>query len=314
MSDTNTLITPVFIFGSYRSGTTMLASQLAANSNAIALPEMPFIQMLITSTASTMDEITTLYHRMTATFHFRASGIDIDLPTFSQPFLVKAEPAERVYNLLRHHFQLNENEPKTWIEHTPHNRERVDLYKAIFPQAKFIHIVRDPRAVYASMHNLLRWNSHDPIAFASNWNIATTYSFTAKARQSHCSYELRYEDYILHQETKLIELCDFIGIANEECMKNGGGISLPHYTKKQHSLVGKQVDKTRINAWQSSISLREAQLITWRCLPWMLHYNYCNKNEAIHPPRTLEALKYKIKQKLLSPLSKIKRIKDNLST
>lgn len=310
----NTLINPIFIFGSYRSGTTMLASHLAANNKAIALPEMPFIQMLITSQAFDEVGVTKLYQQMTKTFHYRATGISIDFETFAQPFYNKEPPEERVYNLLRYHFKLPQNTSITWIEHTPHNRERVRLYQSIFPKAKFIHIMRDPRAVYSSMHKLARWNSNDPLAFANKWNDSMTYSFLAKSQLKQSCFELCYEDYLLNQDEKLSELCHFIGLKYEEKMKSSGGISLPEYTLKQHSLVGKDVNTARIDAWKNSITTREAELITWRCLPWLLHYDYCSSNETVKPAKKFESFKFKVKQKLFSPFAKLKRLKDSLIT
>ncbi|QOL26456.1 sulfotransferase [Thalassotalea sp. LPB0316] len=307
-------ITPIFIMGAYRSGTTMLASHLASSEHAIALPEMPFVLDIIESNAKTDEELSSLYNQLTQQFHYQASGMSITFDEFAQPFKSNAPRAERVFHILRLHFGLSQGDKRFWIEHTPHNRERVEKYLAVFPNAKFIHIVRDPRAVYASMHNLIRWNSQDPVAFAKKWQRAITYSHLACCSQPDITFELNYEEYVTEQATILPKLCRFIGIPYTREMNAGNGIKLPQYTLKQHQLVGQAPDATRIHAWQQSIDKREAEIIQSECQPWMKHYGMTLLLADPKPITLKETLRYKLKQRLYTPLSKLKRLKDKLIT
>lgn len=307
-------IRPVFIFGASRSGTTMLASHLASNAEAIALPEMPFVQMIIKASPKNLDEITDLFQKTKATFHYRASGLAVTLDEFATPFLENWPPQERIFHLLRLHFNLSAEKTYYWIEHTPHNRVRVDLYRQVFPDAKFIHIVRDPRAVYTSMHNLWRWNTHNPIAFAYKWNEAITSAYLSFVENRDITIEVKYEDYLTNQKKELTTLCNFLELQFSENMLTGNGIKLPKYTQKQHHLVGKSVDVSRINAWKDSIPQREAELVSLKSYRWMLHYGYIANDVAIAPITLFESIMYKLKQIILTPIAKIKRTKDNIST
>lgn len=52
---------------------------------------------------------------------------------------------------------VTKNEKKlTWCEKTPNNLQSIDFIWELFPQAVFIHMVRDPRGVLASMQKV-RW-------------------------------------------------------------------------------------------------------------------------------------------------------------
>lgn len=306
------IIKPIFISGASRSGTTMLGSQLASHSDAFALPEMPFIWEMIQSKAKTEKEVQALYERITQDFHYRATGINVDFNTFAKPYLDEKPAAERVFHLLRHHVGLDDKKVVYWIEHTPHNRERIETYQSVFPEAKFIHLVRDPRAVYASMHKLPRWNSKDPVGFALRWNAAQTHGFLGVTKMGSEGTWVRYEDILLDPKTTLNKLSNFIGYDFQEELLTGSGIILPEYTKDQHQLVGQAVDPTRIYAWQKSIPTRDAELILWKSLPWMKHFNYCSIAEAsnVKPLSKLEKLQYKIKQSIATPLKHLRRFLD----
>ena len=307
-------ITPIFIMGEYRSGTTMLASHLSGNAQAISLPEMPFVLDIIESNATSVDEIKQLYSQITGQFHFKASGVSINENDFINLFEESSTPAQRVYKLLQHHFGFSSSQHYFWIEHTPHNRERVARYLKVFPNAKFIHIVRDPRAVYASMHSFIRWNSQDPIAFSKKWVTSITHSHLAANQNPKVVKEISYEAYILNQTKTLKELCQFSGLSYHPSMNTGNGIRLPEYTLKQHELVGKAPDASRIKAWQTTISEREAEIIEHECKTWMKYYNMSPLSNSTSPATTIEVVKFKVKQRIKSPLSKLKRLKDNLIT
>ena len=40
----------------------------------------------------------------------------------------------------------------------------------------------------------------------------------------------------------------------------GTGLSIPSYTKVQHSLVGKALDRDRIDAWQQTLTRRQIEI------------------------------------------------------
>lgn len=307
-------ISPIFIMGAYRSGTTMLASHLAENAQAVSLPEMPFVLDIIESNASSVDEIKQLYSQISGQFHFKASGLSISENDFINLFEESSTPAQRIYKLLQHHFGFSSTKQKFWIEHTPHNRERVARYLKVFPNAKFIHIVRDPRAVYASMHSYIRWNSQDPIAFAKKWTSSITHGHLAATQYSDIIKEISYEQYVLNQTATLKELCQFSGLSYQPSMNTGNGIKLPEYTLKQHKLVGKAPDASRIKAWQTTISEREAEIIEHECKVWMEYYNISPLSNDTSPATAFEVIIFKMKQRLKIPLSKLKRLKDNLVT
>ena len=47
-------------------------------------------------------------------------------------------------------------------------------------------------------------------------------------------------------------LCDFIGIDYSDSLLDGKGFKIPGYTASQHTLVGKNLDKSRIEKWKKT--------------------------------------------------------------
>ena len=54
-----------------------------------------------------------------------------------------------------------------WVEKTPYNAGHIDRILSVWPGAKVLHVVRDPRDVYASMVEIGKWT--EPTVFAEHW-------------------------------------------------------------------------------------------------------------------------------------------------
>jgi omega-hydroxy-beta-dihydromenaquinone-9 sulfotransferase len=99
-----------------------------------------------------------------------------------------------------------------WCDDTPRNVAHVDFLLELFPEAKFVHMVRDPRDVVAS-YNKIKWASSDT---AANVHIVTSVIRTwlqLRPRIPAGSYvEIRLEDLVAAPGPTLRSLCDFLGV------------------------------------------------------------------------------------------------------
>jgi len=73
-------------------------------------------------------------------------------------------------------------------------------------------------------------------------------------------FQIKYEKLIKSTETVLMDLCNFIGLEYSDNLCRGIGFNLPKYTKKQHALVGKKPQESRINSWEKELSKRYLEL------------------------------------------------------
>lgn len=110
------------------------------------------------------------------------------------------------------------NPEAEWVvEKTPENLLHADLVRAAFPEAYFLHIVRDPRAVFASMRMASKqWAypgdlpSH-PVAFArSAWLRYLREGDRLAAELPDRYLEIRYEDLLLRGPETLRRVFEWI--------------------------------------------------------------------------------------------------------
>jgi hypothetical protein len=88
----------------------------------------------------------------------------------------------------------------------------------ILPEAKIIHVYRDPRDVVASFSHQ-RWSPKDKIQGALWYKDMMTYWFNLRAILPLDSYyELSLEHFVASPEAMLREICQFAGISFHKAM------------------------------------------------------------------------------------------------
>ncbi|MDR6918656.1 septal ring factor EnvC (AmiA/AmiB activator) [Pseudomonas sp. 3296] len=114
---------------------------------------------------------------------------------------------------------------KSWlVEQTPWYGQRLDLVSKLFPDAKFIHMVRDGRDVALSFARTTWWHISPRLNLA-RWQreikkIATDASSFLKP---DCYLEVKYEDLVANPESELRKVCTFLGIEFDPRMLDPAG-------------------------------------------------------------------------------------------
>lgn len=152
---------PVFLLGYFRSGTSLLQSLLAGHPEILVLPGEA--NWFGGERARSLAEIHTQWIRRIVSPDglppFWALGRpwtgDDDLyDLFTRTFLAyaAAEPGRDLLGLVAAAYAAcTPGRPRLWAEKTPGNELRVAEILAAYPEARFVHIVRDPRATLASV-------------------------------------------------------------------------------------------------------------------------------------------------------------------
>jgi hypothetical protein len=146
---------PVFVIGSARSGTSVLALALAKHSHFWTSGESyALFDLYGEGRAQSAHERATLLSR-NSWFNEQAVGMD--------EFL--AALGAGMDALFR-----SRSKGRRWIDHTPHYVLMADVLAAMFPTARFVHIVRDGRRVVRSMvHFGSRLRTVDGTGFLPPW-------------------------------------------------------------------------------------------------------------------------------------------------
>lgn len=259
----------VFIGGASRSGTTMLGAMLGSHRKMVATPESQFKFELATIPRVPGDDQQSLIEFLEKNERFRIWNFKPDWKQVN-----RSSHSTLVNSLVIQYAQKTGKTDIThWIDHTPTNLRHGQFLDTHYAGCRFLHIIRDGRAVMASQLNL-NWGSKDPIFSAMKWMEAICVGFACEAAFPKRSLRIQYEKLVLQPEIELERICDFLGINFERGMISGGGFEVPSYTKGQHQLVGKVPDESRVDDWKKKLSTHDIQLfesMTFDLLP-MLGY------------------------------------------
>nr|WP_269472908.1 sulfotransferase [Sulfurovum indicum] len=249
--------------GCDRSGTTFLGSLIGAHSQCIVTPESQFKTDCYSEEEQSFFNPQKTFQKIKETKRFKIWDADISF-TDTEYDKIKNYPdlilkIVEKYNINKQH----KKSVKFWVDHTPINVEYVDLLKSFYPNAKFLHIIRDGRGVAASFKNVT-WGPKSMYDIANFWLTKLAYGFAYERKYPQDILSVRYEDILENTENTIKKITDFIGIDYEPNMLEANGLIVPTYTKHQHELVGQKADKSRIKAWAKTLSEREIELFEYK--------------------------------------------------
>lgn len=199
---------PIFIGGLFKSGTSLLRAMVGQHSAIASGLETYWFDVDWAAGLGRGGELLSQYVAE------RAGYFDED-PDRAQAMAAEAAGIEDFLGRLlsAHAARLGK---RRWAEKTPGNVLHMDRILAHWPDARMLHIVRDPRDVFASLREAGKWDTVD--AFASRW---CTFLGTAEAHKRNLGLgpgnylEVRYERLVLQPEEAMREVIAFLGEAWE---------------------------------------------------------------------------------------------------
>jgi hypothetical protein len=219
----------VFIVGCPRSGTSLLRRILDAHPEVAIVPETHWIPELFKArTGLTEDGIVTreLVAALLAHPRFAKLGFDADA-------LLRLANGRRTYaefvTALFHNYGAARGKELVG-DKTPGYAREIAILHALWPQARFVHLIRDGRDVCLSALGWERkaadfarrfptWRD-DPVTTAAlwwRWHVETARKQGAVMGRA-LYYELRYEELVREPELTCRELCDFLALPFHDAM------------------------------------------------------------------------------------------------
>jgi hypothetical protein len=286
-------VTPIFVGGSPRSGTTLLGSMLGVHDRVICLPETPFI-----GRSARGDRPAEEVHRALrvdfkfAFWNLGAADLDACAGTTATGY------REIIESYVARFARRNRPDAALWLDHSPTNLMFSARLHAAFPEAKFIHIVRDGRAVCASWIPL-DWGPNTVVSAAQTWAMHVGHGLAAEATLPPASIRrVTFERLLTEPETLLRELCPWLGLAYQPAMATGSGLEVPIYTRNQHTLIGRPVDARRIDDWRGRLSARDIELFEYATGDLLVNLGYPLVGSGFcAAPRNLEKLRMEVTER-----------------
>jgi tetratricopeptide (TPR) repeat protein len=246
----------IFLLGFIRSGTTLLEQVLASNPRIVALEEKGLLNI------------------PSENFLTSNEGLDA-LANLGGPAL--AMERQRYWERVRANGA--EIKGKVFVDKQPLNTVKLPLISRLFPRAKVLLALRDPRdvvfscfrrhfALNATMYEFLKLDDAAKF-YASVMRLAEIY----RQKVPLNLFEHRYEDMVADFDGRICAVCDFIGVPFAETMrefdKNAPYVDLrsPSATQVRRPLYSEGVGQWRRYAKELAPILPILQ-------PWVEKYGY----------------------------------------
>jgi hypothetical protein len=257
--------TPFFLVGAQRSGTTLLRLMLAAHPRLAIPPESHFIPDLlrIERVASGLDGIRSeiadllVHHDRLVDFELGSQWIR-DTVLRLQPLTTRTITAALFTEYARRRGKAR------WGDKTPRYRNHLPELSVVFPDAKFVHVVRDGRDTALSS-----WRA----AFGPRTLVEAGYLWRDSVRAARAGaqrlrpgavHEVRYEALVRNPEATLREICAFLGETFDQEMlryAEHAGSMVPRWERAWHAKLERPVEGANAGKWRTELSRQQIFLL-----------------------------------------------------
>ena len=253
---------PIFVVGPLRSGSTLLRVILNHHPDTNVFSEFEIaVNQAQGNHWPTVEEYKTF---LRSDRQFAALNLTID-EALDYEALVKS--------FLE---QLHLRKPRKILGASVHSR--MDLLPKLWPNAKFIHILRDPRDVAKSCIGM-GWvgNVHEG---AEYWIKAEKHwELLEAAVPSEQTYTVRYEELVSNPDAEVAKICEFLGLDYRPEMLD----------------IGKDTTYSRPDAgfayqWKRRLSAQEIGHVEYQCHEMMSERGYEVVSDPVKPPSLFEKL------------------------
>jgi len=211
---------PFFIVGCSRSGTTMLSLMMNMHENIHIPKESWFLSDVMDrfTPDNKLSEVDVNEIFELTTSHWRWKEWEVSDKALKERLDMLEEPSlSQVVKVIFH--QTMEKAGKIrWGDKTPGYVTEIRRIYNLFPNAKFIHLLRDGRDVSISLKRV-GWVGDTTWDIASHWSEQVRAGCEQGRSLPKGQYlELKYEDLVRNTEAKLREICKFLGEEYSEQM------------------------------------------------------------------------------------------------
>jgi hypothetical protein len=261
---------PILIVGSTRSGTTLMRSVLSAHSSIAICDGLHYFLEVVhfarrhpdLADPATRDRFFDWLPRARHASHL----VEIlpCLPTIRERLAALPAPTYAHYFLLAMQAFAEGRGKSRFGDKTCAHVRYLDALFELFPDARVVHMVRDPRGCVAS-HLAVGWASHEVVSHAIKWRakIASFADFVQRRPELRDQLlEVRYEDLALGPEQAVRRVCAFLGEPFEPGMLEHHRHSGLHVAHQPWKLgVTRPIYATAVGKWRDVLDPPRIALI-----------------------------------------------------
>lgn len=248
---------PVIVVGCARSGTTLLQSMIHAHPRLAMPPENRFVMPLYRNRRNFGDlrleaNVDLLGEALTAKGtkikDLGLAPIDVRKRLHETPATIGSMLGSVLVAYAEAHGRAR------WGDKRPNYIQFMDDIRALFPDAQFVHIIRDGRDSAASLLTMPWWD-RGYVQAVHKWRHAIEAGHAASAFGPDSYYEFRYEDLVAEPEPTLRALCAYLGEDFDDAMlePHRQRDITPDY-KTWHKGLSDPVNAKAVMRWQRDLT------------------------------------------------------------
>lgn len=261
---------PIFLIGTQRAGTTLLGKMLSAHRDLYIHNEVPMARVF--KPGASRDQI---FHEIDQCV-LRRHGQTIE--------------------------QLLKSEGKSvWGLKDPQLTEHLPALKQFLPEARFIIIIRDPRAVVRSYIENAWGLGTNCYTGALRWQREVQEQLEFEQELPGKVIRVRYEDLILQQRETLARVCEFIGVEFDETMLDYASKKSFVSNNRQSVNTFRAPDPAIVTKWKQELTSHEIRVINTVCGDLMEQLDYREEPGVTTIPGWLK-LWYRLHQRVIGEI------------
>ena len=301
---------PIFILGSHKSGTTLLRCLFDDHPELFAIPiESHFFQII----RYWIDYAFTKKHKPNSNIskkdfiqnsigcikysnndsNSKGDGLSLnifDLDFFEKYLYLKTQPLDIPLKCLAQYFEVYAeaiyysiykqelNKEKRIVEKSVENAEfALDLIR-LFPDAFFIHIIRNPYSNLISMKEFRMYNKKSrnyPWLGKDLNSLYNSYYYLYKNKRLIENYlVIKYEDLVTNPDLTMKNICQVTKINFMNTMLHPSYLGSPWKGNSSNNEKFQGISNSRINGWQQKIDPLIVQLINKHFIHILEDFNY----------------------------------------
>jgi hypothetical protein len=158
---------------------------------------------------------------------------------------------------------LAPGERTAWVEKTPGHEHRLDAILEAYPQARFVHVVRDPRSVAAAIVRLDRATGRPTDLVDVGLTIRRSLE-AADRNRGERYLVVRYEDLVADPEAVMRRVAEFAGIEWSESLLTPtvGGVEATSNSAWSARRVTGEIEARRLDLWREELDDSAAAVIS----------------------------------------------------
>lgn len=295
-----------FILGRPRSGTTLLRTLFDAHPN-VAIPlECAFIINM----EPRYGKITSWNRELLLSFfadvqrHIKFDTWKLDLEVLKQD-LLRYEGNYSFQDICKvvylNYRSVFAKEEVRWIgDKNPVYATYTPKLIRLFPDAKFIHLMRDPRDNIISLKNV---DFEGPFValLAYRWVHSAKRIFRLKQKYPEKFYTIRYEDLVSDPKKYYLEMCQFLDIPYNglvfDFYRQGPEILKAYNVElvmKYHKSLLSPISTDKVNLWKTQLPPMDIRVAENVAGKWLEKYGYERRFSRLDPVAFLRSMPWQV--------------------